>query len=861
MLRHKYVEHINRRLSWEKHPFAEDARHALKRMAKGCWQSSDPRPGGRYCDDSERDKQRSTEEQNVVRPGQNIEDVERGAMEHLMFGTHRQHNAQDQSAWPERRTRKAEAVHRTPFNMPIEQQDFFIDPITNRKVIKPETMTASAEDDADIPVKTFKDYRLQFSPAVDDMSESEQSAVQTRSNRSSPAQEYGTDHLRRFDSSVDSTKNSDSSALDDDNSSSKSFENHTDTVQNTTAGLEDVLRAIEEKFQNNHPQALGTELGTGTQAERQEGRNREAVTTQRLPENFDDLMPQHGQTTNLSVPESVVDEMVKRLADDAACGIEDRQPATDNLRPANEAPEKTYESCSDIAFSPDNKSDRKPLGFEEELVSPFLRHYQPSIDRMEPGDFPEPTVHSLRRKYGQEEVKLCTIVRDSEREAAQDEVLQASAENLETGQPELASQSPDSSRKESPGAAVHDEKSHYRDMLDSLMKQHARLSDAADEEASLAVKSSRAKNQQDDQPVRQLTGNYARDFPEEFEKSWSELLASAPAENTQASEHTTSSSVLEDMTGGLEGAYGEPESTRIQPALDRLTETRAAFKVHGETLEDAQSLSTAPPQEPLKDDHEQQQDKKLQSENDSQKGSSAFDQQSPATEKTPPEQYDGPTRYRILAYDPVMQKVNVAETTSLAPDFSCALSPADALLRLSEPLKFFPLFATLEEEGFEIISGGSDVLIFRQAQQSLHKKRRAGSTDAEAESAEHNPDAVESRVNPIDMTGRAKIMSPASANFASPTGYVNYENLPENEVSNLPPPPQRIKYNIDVRREEPVFSGPKYRIDDAQKPRKKGVFKRLLVGGVWVAGISYGLGVVSEYFTTGGVDGLGPKGF
>jgi hypothetical protein len=30
---------------------------------------------------------------------------------------------------------------------------------------------------------------------------------------------------------------------------------------------------------------------------------------------------------------------------------------------------------------------------------------------------------------------------------------------------------------------------------------------------------------------------------------------------------------------------------------------------------------------------------------------------------------------------------------------------------------------------------------------------------------------------------------------------------------------------------------------------------------VWLAGLSYSLGVVSEYFKSGGVDGKGPRGF
>jgi hypothetical protein len=59
-----------------------------------------------------------------------------------------------------------------------------------------------------------------------------------------------------------------------------------------------------------------------------------------------------------------------------------------------------------------------------------------------------------------------------------------------------------------------------------------------------------------------------------------------------------------------------------------------------------------------------------------------------------------------------------------------------------------------------------------------------------------------------------------------------------------------------------VFSGQKTSSDGktGKKPRMN-AGKRVLIGGAWVAGISYALGVVGEYFTTGGVDGKGPTGF
>ncbi|KAI1345733.1 hypothetical protein F5Y01DRAFT_299702 [Xylaria sp. FL0043] len=205
-------------------------------------------------------------------------------------------------------------------------------------------------------------------------------------------------------------------------------------------------------------------------------------------------------------------------------------------------------------------------------------------------------------------------------------------------------------------------------------------------------------------------------------------------------------------------------------------------------------------------------------------------------------QPDEPTVYKILAYDPTMQTINVAETTSVVPDLAAPLSPSEVLLRLSNPTKFFPHFAPLQAEGFEIVSGGGDLLVFRQVRPA--KAAAQGGTAS---------------VNPIDMMGRSAAV-PNAAAFVSPTGFVNYD-IPRVEEES---PESPFRSNINVRREEPVFSGQKSSSRNQEKKKGKksrSVGERALIGGAWVAGISYALGVVSEYFLTGGTDGKGPTGF
>lgn len=414
---------------------------------------------------------------------------------------------------------------------------------------------------------------------------------------------------------------------------------------------------------------------------------------------------------------------------------------------------------------------------------------------------------------------------------------------------------------------ARDVESSYRNLLERFRQGQERLSDEVDKEANIAVQAAREKAKHADVTERPLTGNYTRDFPEEFEKSWTQTLSSAPAETFETSYQNGFQSEDQNMDGGLEGAFGRPTPVRAQTALDRHSRKKAEdTEVRGQGddpySKEPQGLETSYTEEcggtssqPVFLKQYGGLDRTKETDSASERHKPVADEKAGDVFETNCESATGTTLYRILAYDPATQKMDVAETTSLVADFTSSLRPADALVRLSHPTKFFPHFASLEEEGFEIISGNDDVLVFRKVlpSRTRHDDKIIGKSST-ADTTNPN----ESPVNPIDMTGRPRMISPASANFASPTGYVAY---PEYEAGDLPPPPPRVKYNIDLRREEPVFSGPKTERHSGQKQKKSSLGKRILVGGAWVAGISYGLGVVSEYFTTGGIDGLGPKGF
>lgn len=542
----------------------------------------------------------------------------------------------------------------------------------------------------------------------------------------------------------------------------------------------------------------------------------------------------------------------------------DGQPAAAADSRIAERLTKEYDPAELAEYKPVywNEPDGQPLPAKDERAAEGLtKNYDPieledyerPVQWNEPDGQPSTTAEELRKKYadlggyGPVSCKEAEDNMSGQVDAAKEGLEEMDARRDYESPDQLAPGDLDKADESTPEVLRKIGKNQQRLLLISQMKKDCAESDAADHEASLAVKFARARVPKTESE-RQFTGNYVRDFPEEFEKSWTETLSTAPDETAQQNDEYVFES--QNMDGGLEGAFGRPSSAKIQPALDRhLDDHSNMVKTSHEIGNERGDSKSA-----------QDLDNTYSNESGGTPTSSAHikhNEDTPesadkGTQSTKPdaihhESTNEPTLYKILAYDPTMQKIEIAETSSFVPDTASALTPADALLRLSHPTRFFPHFGPLQSEGYEIISGTGDVLVFRKVRLETRNGKQAEKAPVPEQSvpAADEPGAVETRINPIDMTGMPRF-SPASANFASPTGYVNYENIPETAASKLPPPPPKIKYNIDVHREEPVFSGPKSRVD-GKRGKKKGLGKRLIVGGVWVAGISYALGVVSEY--------------
>ncbi|KAJ4856944.1 hypothetical protein T069G_07841 [Trichoderma breve] len=188
---------------------------------------------------------------------------------------------------------------------------------------------------------------------------------------------------------------------------------------------------------------------------------------------------------------------------------------------------------------------------------------------------------------------------------------------------------------------------------------------------------------------------------------------------------------------------------------------------------------------------------------------------------------DEPVTYKILAYDSSTRSVSVAETTSDDHDVSSPPKLTDVLLRLSHASKFLPYFKPLQEHGYDIVSGGGDVLIFR--------KNRPASPNASDLPLElpSNP----ARINPVDMMGQS-----VTGNFASPTGFVNYDSIEDGHRKPAPP----LRSSKQTQRGEAERDG-------SVAPKKKRSFgKKVVMGTVWVGGAAYAVGALAEHLSAAG---------
>ncbi|KAI9782994.1 MAG: hypothetical protein M1835_003901 [Candelina submexicana] len=224
--------------------------------------------------------------------------------------------------------------------------------------------------------------------------------------------------------------------------------------------------------------------------------------------------------------------------------------------------------------------------------------------------------------------------------------------------------------------------------------------------------------------------------------------------------------------------------------------------------------------------------------------------------------------YKILAFDSNTGKMTTADTTSSHGRKEEALSPSSVLLRMNRPTEFFPYITSMQADGYEIVSGRDDMLVFQKMHEgSTPLPSKSSSTEAGSAASKAQPSFTSTKDLDQRKTSDTSTRDP-STNPTVISPPLSHQSPPKPTATSTAIPSALDK----VTREEAVFSGSSRKWQDeanddshnnraSKKGKVRKAAQRVFWVGVWTAGCAYAVGVVAEYFRTGGANGLGPQGF
>ena len=230
-----------------------------------------------------------------------------------------------------------------------------------------------------------------------------------------------------------------------------------------------------------------------------------------------------------------------------------------------------------------------------------------------------------------------------------------------------------------------------------------------------------------------------------------------------------------------------------------------------------------------------------------------------------------PASYKVLAYDSGNDIIKMEDMPSTFAQHESPVSIAKALSQLYQPARFISHVASLQSKDYQVVSATRDLLVFRKVVSnpatSIVPTKSSKSTASEAATGQNPATAKPNKsqksssaqVNPIDGTStRRHWVPPPTGNYASPTGFVNYDPIFPPEPTEDSNPSEISKKNKDhiVRREEAVFSGSKRtlrrlaELEHRERQRKRGSWRRRVrfafSVGLTSAAMMYAVGVGAE---------------
>ncbi|EPS30750.1 hypothetical protein PDE_05702 [Penicillium oxalicum 114-2] len=235
--------------------------------------------------------------------------------------------------------------------------------------------------------------------------------------------------------------------------------------------------------------------------------------------------------------------------------------------------------------------------------------------------------------------------------------------------------------------------------------------------------------------------------------------------------------------------------------------------------------------------------------------------------------------YRILAYDSGSGKV----TSTEADTFFGARETAqthEILSRLHNPARFVRYFGKMQEDGYEIATGGGDILVFKRVPRSPSKHPVpapvAGSEVSIPEEIQDDLKNYQVSETAFDTTryvhhydALSPTNKPSTFGPTAPTSQPNSISQREQTKAPVISSSSHTKPDSNHRStqpsSEPTSSSTIISPDQKSHSRTTSTFRRILrrmvLTGTITAASCYALGVLVEYFRTGGIDGRGADAF
>lgn len=138
-------------------------------------------------------------------------------------------------------------------------------------------------------------------------------------------------------------------------------------------------------------------------------------------------------------------------------------------------------------------------------------------------------------------------------------------------------------------------------------------------------------------------------------------------------------------------------------------------------------------------------------------------------------EWEEPPVYKVLAYDAGNDVIKTAVTSSNFTNKETPISIQKALSGLYQPARFVAHFAELQKDGYQVIDGTKDLLVFKKVKSTAQatateSEDRASLQDHGLFKGTEEATANSAGRNPID--GMSHPIEPSTGSFASPTGFV-----------------------------------------------------------------------------------------